>query len=125
MCFSAVTAAVCFSAAYPPRVQPTPRARLRLIPKEVKELMDPFKAGQLPGNILFPHVSDLEAEQARLEASRPAVALRPVVASADAFPTLGADEQCAVVQTLVKARRRGQGGASRRARWTPDRLGIF
>jgi site-specific DNA recombinase len=73
--------------------------------------------------LVFSQVQALEAEQATLERERPAAAPRPVVASAEAFPTLDLDRRRAVVETLVeavvvaKAEHRG-------ARWSVDRLEV-
>ncbi|GAA3721206.1 hypothetical protein GCM10022399_42010 [Terrabacter ginsenosidimutans] len=63
-------------------------ARLRAIPRQIKELMAAFGGGVLSGAIVFPQVQALEAEQAALERDRPRAATRPSVASAYAFPTL-------------------------------------
>lgn len=98
-------------------------ARLAAIPGQIKELMDAFASGALSGAIVFPQVTRLEVEQAALEAERPAAAPRPVVASADDFPTLDQDRQRGVVETLVEAVVIGK-AAHRGARWTPDRLEI-
>lgn len=98
-------------------------ARLRAIPKQIKELMAAFNEGVLSGAIVFPQVQALEAEQATLEQSRPKAAPTPSVATPEAFPGLDVDRQRAVVETLVdavvvaKAEHRG-------ARWTPDRLSV-
>jgi site-specific DNA recombinase len=97
--------------------------RLRQIPKQVAELMQAFNSGVLSGAIVFPQVQALEAEQATLERERPASVPRPVVASAEAFPTLSLDRQRAVVETLLTgvvvapAEHRG-------ARWSVDRLEV-
>lgn len=97
--------------------------RLAAIPLQIKELMAAFNSGQLSGAIVFPQVQALEAEQATLEADRPAAAPRPVVVSAEAFPGLDLDRQRAVVETLVEAVVVAKADY-KGARWTPDRLEI-
>lgn len=75
-----------------------------------------------PARVTFPAVAELEAEQARLEAERPAAPPRPVTVEPNALPGLDVDRR-AVVESLVealvvaKAERRG-------APWTPDRLQV-
>lgn len=97
--------------------------RLATIPAQIKELMDAYGSGTLSGALVFPQVQALEVEQARLEADKPAVAPRPITASADSFPALDQDRQRAVIESLVeavvvaKAEHRG-------ARWSPDRLEV-
>jgi site-specific DNA recombinase len=98
-------------------------ARLAEIPALIKELMDAYTAGALSGAIVIPQVTRLEAEQAALEAERPAAAPRPVTASAEDFPGLDRDRQRAVVDTLVEAVVVGK-AEHRGARWTPDRLEV-
>lgn len=98
-------------------------ARLAAIPRQIKELMDAYRAGTLTGAIAFPQVTELEAEQAQLEADRPAAAPRPVAATAEAFPRLDLARQRAVVDAVVeavvvaKADHRG-------ARWSPERVEV-
>jgi len=98
-------------------------ARLRQIPRQVKELMDAYQSGQVSAAVTFPAIEALEAEQARLEAERPKAAPRAVVATPEAFPGLDVDRARAVVETLVEAVVVAK-AAHRGARWTPDRLQV-
>ncbi len=97
--------------------------RLRQIGAQVAELMSAYQSGVLTGAIVFPQVSALETEQARLERERPRAAPKPSVADPAAFPALDVDRQRAIVESLVeavvvgKAERRGQP-------WTPERLEV-
>jgi hypothetical protein len=116
-------ASVDLSGEAPPAQEWEGEARLRQIPKQVKELMDAYQAGQVSAAVTFPAVQALEAEQARLEAERPKAAPRAVVATPEAFPALDVDRQRAVVETLVEAVVVSK-AAHRGARWSPDRLEV-
>lgn len=97
--------------------------RLARIPEQVKELMAAYREGVLTGAIVFPQVQALQAEQAGLEAERPAAAPRPMTVTADALPDLDVDRQRAVVALLVEAVVVAR-ATHRGARWTTDRLEV-
>lgn len=106
-----------------PREEWDGEARLRRIPGQVRELMDAYKSGAIPAAVAFPAVQELQEEQARLEAERPAAPPRPVAVSADDLGGLDLDRERAVVESLVaavvvaKAPHRG-------ARWSADRVEV-
>lgn len=106
-----------------PVAQWSGEARLQAIPEQIKELMAAYTSGVLTGAVVFPQVSALEAEQARLERERPAGPPLPVRASAESFPRLDLDRQRAVVEALVEAVVVAP-AARRGAPWTPDRLQV-
>lgn len=98
-------------------------ARLRQIPGQVRELMAAFNSGVLSGAVVFPQVQALEAEQARLEAERPAAAPRPVPVSADDLGGLDLDRERAVTESLVAAVVVAK-AAHKGARWSADRVEV-
>lgn len=106
-----------------PVAQWSGEARLQAIPEQIKELMAAYTSGVLTGAVVFPQVSALEAEQARLERERPAGPPAPLRASAESFPRLDLDRQRAVVEALVEAVVVAP-AARRGAPWTPDRLQV-
>jgi len=62
-----------------------------------------------------------QAEQAQPKRERPTASPRPVVVSADAFPTLDLDRQHTVVDALLEAMVVAK-AARRGAPWMPDLL---
>jgi len=110
-----------------PAPEPAPGAeRLAQIPGLMAELMDAFRAGQLPGSVVFPQIEQLEAERAELQAQRNAqvqAASYPQAVGVGNFDALDLDRQRAVLETLLDAivvapaKYRGEP-------WSTDRLTI-
>lgn len=100
------------------------KERLAQIPALITELMDAFKAGDMPGSIVFPQVKLLETERAELQVKRDAqikATSGPSVISVDDFDDLDMERQRAVLENLLDAVVIAP--ASRRGEpWTPARI---